>query len=371
MTEKRILLTDVARGVWVEDFELSPDGGLALHGSPDWSIAKRALRGGMSDGVDLIEVNNGALSFSVLPTRGMGLWRGEYCGIALGWNSPVTQPVHPQFVNLTERGGLGWLHGFNEWVCRCGLSWNGPPGDDEGTPLTLHGRIANLPAHHVELTVSSEGAGTLTVRGIVDETSLFGPCLRLSSTVSTEAGSNRLRIVDRVTNVGGQPAEFELLYHINQGRPLLDEGARVVAPVKELAARDARAREGLDAWDTYVGPTAGYTEQVYFASLKTDGDGRARVLLRNAAGNAGLSVAFRPSQLPCFSLWKNTQAEADGYCTGLEPATNFPNHRSFERAEGRVLVLEPGEAWEGDLEIAVHASGEEVRRVEQEIGGAE
>ena len=39
-------------------------------------------------------------------------------------------------------------------------------------------------------------------------------------------------------------------------------------------------------------------------------------------------------ELPCFTLWKNTAAEADGYVTGLEPGTNFPNLRSFERFVG-------------------------------------
>lgn len=367
MPEKRILLTDVDQGVWVEDFRLAADGELSLAGARDWSITKRALRGGLADGIDLIEINNGVLSFSVLPTRGMGLWRGECRGITLGWNSPVTQPVHPQFVNLTERGGLGWLQGFNEWLCRCGLAWNGPPGDDNGTPLTLHGKIANRPAHRVELMVSTDGAGTLSVRGLVDETSLFGPCLRLSSTVSTEAGSNRLRIVDRVTNLGGQPAEMQLLYHINQGRPLLEEGARVVAPVREIEPRDARAREDFDTWDRYLGPTGGYAEQVYFAVPAADERGRSVVLLQNAAGDAGLSVEFQPDQLPCFSLWKNTQTEADGYCTGLEPATNFPNHRSFERSAGRVVILPAGGSWEAELEIAVHASREDVRQVEERI----
>lgn len=367
MPEKRILLTDIAQEVWVDEFRLSAADGLSLSGSSDWSVAKRTLRGGLSDGVDLVEINNGALSVSVLPTRGMGLWRGEYRGIALGWSSPVAQPVHPKFVNLSERGGLGWLHGFSEWLCRCGLAWNGPPGDDDGTPLTLHGRIANRPAHRVEVSVSSEGPGSLSVMGEVDETSLFGPCLRLTSTVTTEAGSNWLRIHDRVTNLAGRTGELQLLYHLNQGEPLLNEGARVIAPVEELAPRDARAAEGIDSWDRYAGPTAGYTEQVYFARLAASDRGRTLVLLRNAVGDAGLSVRFRREQLPCFSVWKNTQSRADGYCTGLEPATNYPNLKPFERQHGRVVSLAPGGSWEAELEIAVHASADEVRQVEREI----
>ena len=53
-----------------------------------WSVEKRRLRGGRREGVDLIVVDNGALRFSIVPTRGMGLWKGWYEGNRLGWDSP-------------------------------------------------------------------------------------------------------------------------------------------------------------------------------------------------------------------------------------------------------------------------------------------
>ncbi|WP_372899428.1 DUF4432 family protein, partial [Stieleria sp.] len=45
--------------------------------------------------------------------------------------------------------------------------------------------------------------------------------------------------------------------------------------------------------------------------------------------------------LPRFVLWKNTADPADGYVTGLEPATNFPNQRSFEALHDRVVKIQP------------------------------
>ena len=45
----------------------------------------------------------------------MGLWRGQFRGDRIGWDSPVTDgPVNPTFVNLMSTGGLGWLEGFDE-----------------------------------------------------------------------------------------------------------------------------------------------------------------------------------------------------------------------------------------------------------------
>jgi hypothetical protein len=360
---KTWVLTDVANRVYVDRLSRTTKDALPLAGSNQWSLSKHRLRGGMSDGVDVIEVNNGRLSFSVLPTRGMGLWKGTCDGLDVGWKSPVALPVNPMFVNAHDRGGLGWLMGFNELLCRCGMDSNGPPGEG----ATLHGRLANIPAHYVEASVSTEGRGTLSVTGVCDETSLFGPCLRLKSAVSTTAGSNRLTIVDEVTNLSGKEGELEMLYHVNLGRPFLEAGSRVLAPTLEVAPRNPRAMEGIDRYDIYEAPVPGYAEQVYFYDLAANGEGETLVLLRGAHGEKGFSLHFNKKQLPCFSLWKNTQAEADGYCTGIEPGTNYPNPKPYEKTNNRVVMIPPGGTYSIRLEMAVHSKAEEVQAVEQQI----
>jgi hypothetical protein len=83
----------------------------------------------------------------------MALWRGDYRGIRIVSMPLIQGPVHPKS-GLADRGGLGWLAGFDELLCRCGLAFNGPPGQDRGQPITLHGRIANIPASVVEVSVS-------------------------------------------------------------------------------------------------------------------------------------------------------------------------------------------------------------------------
>jgi hypothetical protein len=80
---------------------------------------------------------------------------------------------------------------------------------------------------------------------------------------------------------------------------------------------------------------------VFFCQVAADGNGITQALLRNAAGDRGLSVEFDVRQLPFFTLWKNPAALSDGYVTGLEPATGFPNVKSFEKARGRVISLAP------------------------------
>jgi hypothetical protein len=355
-------LTDVRGDVWLDSFAASNDS-LHLPTPHDWSLRKRTLRGGLRDGVDLIEVHNGALSFSLLPTRGMGIWRGDYHGLSLGWRSPVPGPVHPKFVNVADRGGLGWLAGFDELLCRCGMASNGPPGEDvvtdrqgntSRTALTLHGRIANLPAQVVEVRVGLDPPYELSVTGEVEEASLFFPQLRLTTTYTTVPGSHRVMIHDIVENRSAQPGEIAMLYHCNIGPPFLGPGSRVLAPIREMAPLTPRAAESIATYDTYAGPVAGYREQNYAYDLLADPRGHTLAVLVSAAADKAVALRWQREELPCFTVWKNTAAMEDGYVTGLEPGTNYPNFKTFERQKGRIRVLPPGGRWEcrWSLEVA-------------------
>ena len=373
MTDRTLVLTDLNEGIWHDTTELVPERSSAF----SWSIRKFTLQGGRSSGVDVVEIDNGAFQLSVLPTRGMGLWKGCFQGIPLEWNSPVRWPVNPAFVNLEEWNGLGWLGGFQELLCRCGLGFNGPPGmdrvlDDQGElvaekPITLHGKIANIPAHYVSCSYHTQLQEALSVTGIVDEAMMFGGQLRLTSTLQTEIGSNEFTIHDQIENLSETEAELELLYHTNIGRPFLEGGSRFSAPVEEVSPRDPRATEGISNWETYNEPELGYAEQVYYLKLLSDQNGQSCVLLKNREETLGVSLRFLVAELPCFALWKNTQQEADGYVTGLEPATNYPNFKSFEREQGRVLSLAPQEKYECKLQIAVHNSPESIGEMEDRI----
>lgn len=347
--------------------------GLSLTGGAKWSVRRRQLAGGPSDGVDVVDLCSGPLTVSILPTRGMGLWKAECDGVAVGWNSPVKRPVHPRHVNLASRNGLGWLDGFNELLCRCGLAFNGPPGHDEGarspieSELTLHGRIANTPAHRVEASIDSAGSGRIAVSGVVEECTLFGPQLRLTSTVTVEAGGRAILVEDRVENLAASESDLQLLYHINVGRPFLEAGAKVCVAAAEIAPRDLRAAEGVSGWSECLGPTPGYAEQAYFLAPLADSTGRSTALLRNRAADRGLAVSFAPRELPCLTLWKCTQAEADGYVAGIEPGVNYPNFKAFEREQGRVVLIPPGGKHTASLQLEVLTTPESIAACEQRI----
>src|SRR5262249_52677024 len=150
--------------------------------------------------------------------------------------------------------------------------------EDNGTPLTLHGRIANLPAQAVEVRVSLDPPYELSVVGEVEESALFCGQLRLTTSYTTVPGSNRVVIHDVVENRAAQPAEMQLLYHANFGQPFLEPGSRVLAPIREMAPLTARAAEGIETFDTYAAPQVGFAEQVYVYSLLADSRGHTLAL---------------------------------------------------------------------------------------------
>ena len=83
-------------------------------------------------------------------------------------------------------------------------------------------------------------------------------------------------------------------------------------------------------------------------------------MLHNAAADKAVSLCFDVETLPWFVLWKNTQAQEDGYCVGLEPAGSFPNLRSFERQQGRVRSLAAGESVSYRFDISVAQTADSV-----------
>ena len=172
---------------------------------------------------------------------------------------------------------------------------------------------------------------------------------------------------DTVTNHGGEAQEFELLYHANYGRPLLEEGATFLAAAERVIPFNDHAAKSLADYARYAGPTPGFIEQVYCIHPLADAEGRTVIALQNNAKDRAVSMSFAVKELPFLTLWKNTNSEAEGYVTGLEPGTNFPNNRRIERKLGRVPKLAPGASRTATIDFGLHADADSVKTVAQRI----
>lgn len=373
--ETRITLLSAERNIEIDAFNPA-----ALPKAAErYKISIEELHGGKQEDCSLVHIDNGRIKVTVVPTRGMSILSvsdsktGERI---FGWDSPVKEVVNPAYIDLESRGGLGWLEGFNEWMVRCGLEFAGHPGLDKFTTntgdtaemnLTLHGKIGNIPASEVELVIDNDAPHTLTLRGVVHERLFFGPKLRLTTELRITPGSPTVELHDEVTNLGSADQEYQLIYHANFGSPILEDGAKVLVAAEEVAPMNETAAAGIEQFANYGPPTAGYLEQVFLFKPIADNEGRSMAVLHNSAENLGATVSWQTDSLPYLTVWKNTVAEANGYVTGIEPATGYPFNRGVERANGRVPKLAAGESQSFHVRFEVLGSKHDVAQASARV----
>jgi galactose mutarotase-like enzyme len=352
------------------DFVLVPD--FPTNGK--FRVDVDTVNDGGTGGVGLVRLDNSQLSLTVVPTRGMGIWKGE-CKtqsnsgdtIKLGWNSPASVPVHPSLVPLCDPSGFGWLDGFCEWIVRCGLESNGSPDFDANGQLRygLHGKIANTPASRVE--VLSNDDGSIELQGTVKESRLFFKNLELTASYFMSPDSTAFTIRDTVTNNFHLPGEFQMLYHINTGLPFIGAGSEIVVPFDRLAPRTEQAARELATWNRCDAENANSEEVVYFIDPFADDDGLSHAMLIDATGEHGLLLSFVKKNLPYFMVWKSRLPDGNGYVTGLEPAINFPNSHSHEKERGRVVKLQPNESYTMEMTLEVLTNRGRVQSAKQKL----
>jgi hypothetical protein len=327
-----------------------------------------AYQDGPERGVRAIEVRTGTgFAFSILPDRGMDVLRAELGGASLAWHSS-TGPTAPAFF---EPGGLGWLRGFaGGMLVTCGLTYAGPPHKDGGQDLGLHGRASTLPARDVAIRQDWEGDEfRIEVCGRVRETSVFGDDVQLTRRVTTTLGESGFRLVDEIENLGHAPAPHMVIYHVNGGFPVVGPECELLTASGDVTK--AGATSPKESYARFQAPTAGYSEEVYFHTLRPGKDGRTTVALVNRAfqGGRGIGYALRfpVAQMPCFTEWKMMGQGL--YVVGTEPGNVYPEPREKLRREGRLAMLQPGERKRYEIEFAALGSAGEIQNVEKEIHG--
>jgi hypothetical protein len=299
------------------------------------------------------------LSYTVLPGRGLDLSSADYRGASLCWRS-TTGDKHAAYY---EPEMYSWLRQFfGGLVCTCGIAYAGAPVAEDPDKLKteanvgLHGRISSTPARNVHVDGRWDGDDYwFWVSGKVRETGLYLPNLELSRKVCSKLGANAIWITDRVENLGFAPQEHMFLLHINFGFPVVSEDCRVVTAVNRVEGRDPCCVATLADHNRFAPPTPGQEEHCYYHDLKTEADGTtyAAIVNREFNGGQGIGVClrFNKGEFDQFTEWK--MCAQGTYVIGLEPANCRVEGRDKDRREGRLKVLQPGEARDYHMEISV------------------
>jgi len=188
-------------------------------------LRRYVLSGGQEDGIKVIEINTGKIRFMLNESKALDVmqtWHGND-NISFVSKNGFTKRELP-FLNRFE-GGM---------VYTCGLDQVG------GSPNVLHGTFHNIPANVLRAEIDGED---IIVKAQIHFSALFGQELNVIRTVSTKIGSDKFTINDELENRTYSDVEYCLLYHVNLGYPMLDEGGKIVADVESYTPRTAWAKK--------------------------------------------------------------------------------------------------------------------------------
>lgn len=313
------------------------------------------LSDGVERGIRMLEFRTGSgLRFTSLVDRALDIADCEFKGQAIGWNSP-SGFRHPGLHEYEGEGGLAWARSFSGLLVTCGLDhilfMNDVPADNyvyspkKTVSHSLHGRVGTIPARLTGYGETWNGDEcVLWAEGVVQQSAVFGEDLHLIRRIEADVGGNDIRITDRVVNHGFYKTPHMYCYHINVGHPVLDEGSRYLAPIRDVVwaahAGDDYRKQGV-GYRTLPAPKLDFHEQVWQHELGADDSGKQFVALVNNRAGIGFEVETRKDQFPCLYEWQNLQAGQ--YALGIEPSTNHVLGNNAARQRGEMIWLQHGE----------------------------
>lgn len=261
------------------------------------SIRRYTLTEGREKGIEVLDCDNGKLRFLLNINKACDVMQLYHEGQNVSFLSKnAFSPREINFLNRFE-GGM---------VYTCGLD---SVGGRDG--YELHGSLHNIPSEIVHASCDTDG---IVIEALVRDTALFGKNLVLRRRISAEIGGETLSITDTLVNESFREEQYCLLYHINVGYPMLDEGAYAVVDANKCYARTEWSKKNEATMYNIGASVPNEEETCYFLDLNTP-----KASLVNEKIGKRLTVSYSNDTLPSFVYWKS-MASGD-YALGLEPCT--------------------------------------------------
>ncbi len=263
------------------------------------SIRRYTVTDGRAQGLKVLDCDNGKIRFLLNESKNLDVMQLYHEGQNVSFLSK----------NAFTAREIGFLKRFEGGMLyTCGLD---SVGGREG--FELHGGLHNTPAEIVRAECTQEG---ITIESVTRVTSLFGENLVLKRKIFSAIGSESFTLEDTLENAGFKEENYCLLYHVNVGYPMLDEGGRVELNAKSVTPRNDWSAKHAATWNTMESPVDDFEETCYFVEMN---EGKARY--ENPALRKAFELEYDKEALPCFIEWKSMVS--GDYALGLEPATTF------------------------------------------------
>ena len=261
------------------------------------SVRQYTYTNGRERGISVIDCDNGKIRFLLNASKALDVMQLFHEGQNMSFLSK----------NAFTARELPFLQRFEGGMLyTCGID---SVGGREGHEI--HGSLHNTPAEVVRAECNEDG---IVVEAIMRNTALFGPNLVFRRRVTSAIGSDTVNIEDTLTNSGYKTENYSILYHINVGYPMLDEGARVEADVLRADPRTEWSHKTASDMLTVSDSIVDQEETCYFMAL-----GKPEACLVNEKIGKKFTVRYSADTLPHFLEWRS-MASGD-YALGLEPCS--------------------------------------------------
>lgn len=273
------------------------------------SAERVQITDGRGNGARQIYVANGKLNFVLSESNALDIHRLWHEGVNASFVSK----------NGLYTGEADFLRNFPcGMLYTCGLD---AIGGVEGR--RLHGNIHTIPAEIKRLEADEKG---VKIVGEIRDAALFGQNLVLTRTIETAAGSDEIKITDKIENRAFRDEKYCLLYHVNIGYPFVDEGAKIEGKFVKSLPRTPWAEKEMKKMLDVEAPEDNLEETCYFHETA---DGVMSLVNRRLGKKFTVKSSLRK-----FVQWKS-RASGD-YVIGLEPCSSWLDDKL------KYSVLKPG-----------------------------
>ncbi len=321
-------------------------------------IISAVLDNGPGRGQRVAFVNTGAgLRYTVALDRGADIVHAHHHQHALVYLTPNRIKAPSPAYHTGFEWETGWPGGL---LTTGGPLHFGHPRQEAGRTTSLHGRFSNQPAEVTELINPDPHLGQTAMRigAIIRDTRAHGPNLEVRREITSTLGDNAVTVVDHTVNRDAYRNPYGLLYHVNFGWPLLDEGARLILrgpitlcppsdpPVNVLPDEPNGYKQVIAPHDAFIGSGA----RGFICTPTPDGDGLAHVGIANPRLNLALEMTFEVEQLPRVMLWQRYSPGM--YVLGMEPMVGTPFGSETEPDHDE--HIDPGQTRTTAVTVRIH-----------------
>ena len=265
--------------------------------------------------------------------------------------------------NYAHNNGIAWLAGWpGGLLTSCGPNYFGPPREEDGNNLGLHGHHSNTPAA-VEMLVNPDphrGRNEMLLSMVIRDSRMFGPVIEVRRQIQCKLGIPEIVLYDQVINRGNTKVAHNWLYHVNLGYPLVNAGAKLIYKGKAshlppddkiTAAKLNRLKKVTDPLEAHRG--AG--ERVLMIDPKADRKGDCHVGLVNKKLGLAFELSYPQQCLPRLANWQHF-GPAGSYVTGIEPFSGSLLGKDSDDHPKAAQWLEPGESKRYRMNIKIHST---------------